>query len=89
VEHGHTQIDRLILWGGLLPPEMHLTAATLRGVPLTCVVGARDQHITPEVWETERVRLTAAGVAFRLVNFDGGHVISRKVFAELTAEELG
>lgn len=83
VEHGHTHIDRLILWGGTLPPEMHLGAQTLRGVPLTYVVGARDQHITPDAWETERARLDAAAVAYRLVNFAGGHVISRKVFPEL------
>jgi predicted esterase len=89
VEHGHTQIDRLILWGGILPPEMHLTGATLRGVPITYVVGVRDQHITPDVWEIERARLVGAGVDFRLVNFDGGHVISRRVFPQLTEDDQG
>ena len=85
VEHGRSQIDRLILWGGVLPPEMHLAGPeTLRDVPLTYVIGARDQHITPEVWETERVRIEKAGIAYRLVSFEGGHAVSRKVFPELT-----
>lgn len=88
VEHGHTHIDRLILWGGALPPETHLNGPdALRGVPLTFVVGSRDQYITPDVLDAERARLDAAGVHYNVVTFDGGHAISRSVFPELTTGE--
>ena len=87
IEHGRSHIDRLILWGGLTPPETDFTRghATLRHVPLTIVVGDRDQYVNDEMVSAEVARLEAASVPHDVIRFDGGHVVSRQVFPKLTA----
>jgi predicted esterase len=84
VTHGRARIDRLILWGGLLPPDADLRAHdALRNVPLTFVIGSRDHYITDDMLAAEKARLERAGIPYNLIPFDGGHVISRSVFAHL------
>ena len=85
VTHGRARIDRLILWGGLVPPDAELAHghAALRNVPLTIVVGERDHYITNTALADESARLDAAGIPFEVITFDGGHVISRSVFSRL------
>ena len=84
VTHGRARIDRLILWGGLLPPDTDLKhGEALRNVPLALVVGNRDQYITEDMLASERARLDGLGIPYDLVPFDGGHVISRSVFPKL------
>lgn len=86
---GAAHIDRLILWGATLPPDIDLTTATagLRGAHLTFVVGRKDQYITSDALGAERDRLSAAGVKFELVEYDAGHSIKRAVLAEVAAAQ--
>ena len=83
--HGRSSIQRLILWGGLMPPETDLSRgqATLRGASLSIVCGDRDHYVTEELLAAERARLIAAHIAFDEIRFSGGHVISRGVFPRL------
>jgi predicted esterase len=83
--HGRASIHRVVLWGGLVPPETDLSRAdaTLRGATLAIVVGDRDHYVTDEVLAAERARLAAARVTFDEIRFAGGHVISRSVFPRL------
>lgn len=85
VTHGRTRIDRLILWGGLIPPDTDLSKghATLKHAPLTIVVGERDHYVTSAMLTDETARLDAAKIPFDLVKFDGGHAVSRSVFPRL------
>lgn len=84
VTHGRARIDRLILWGGLLPPDADLKRGeALRGIPLTLVVGDRDHYITDDMVATEKARLDGLGIRYQLIPFDGGHVVSRSVFDQL------
>jgi predicted esterase len=85
--HGRASISRLVLWGGLLPPETDLSRgpATIRDARLTLVLGARDQYIDAPALAAERARLDAARIPHDVIEFDGGHVISRAVFSRLTA----
>ena len=84
VTHGRARIDRLILWGGLLPPDTDLKhGEALRNVPLTLVIGSRDQYISEDMVATERARLDGLRVPHELVPFEGGHIISRSVFPRL------
>jgi predicted esterase len=89
IEHGRSTVHRLILWGGLLPPDTKLAAdaPALRGVPLVIVAGKRDQYVTAELLDAERTRLETASVPYRLLTFDGGHAVSRSVFPQLRDEE--
>jgi predicted esterase len=89
MEHGKSTLHRLILWGGLLPPDTKLAAdaEALGGVPLVIVAGTRDQYLTTEILDAERARLETASVPYRVLTFDGGHVVSRSVFPMLTERD--
>lgn len=78
---GSTRIDRLILWGALLPPDVALTAigSGLRGATLDLVIGDEDQYITAEALAAEEARLRSAGIVFGVTRYAGGHTIRREV----------
>jgi predicted esterase len=85
VTHGRSHIDRLVVWGGLLPPDTDLSrgAASFRGARLTLVLGTRDHYVTGEMLSAEQNRLDAAGMEYETIQFEGGHVVSRSVFERL------
>jgi len=80
---GRTPIARLVLWGGLLPPETPLAAPELRSLNLTLVAGTRDQFLSAERLDAEAQRLDAAGVPVRVIRFDGRHSLKRDVIRQL------
>jgi predicted esterase len=85
ITHGKAHVDRLVLWGGLTPPETDFSRghSGLRHTPITIVVGARDQYVTDDMLAAEQARFETAQVPFNVIRFDGGHVVSRAVFPEL------
>ena len=85
VTHGRTKVHRLVLWGGLIPPETDLARGSqaLRGVPLTLVVGSRDHYVSDAMLTAEQGRLDAAAIPYDVIRFDGGHAIARAVFGRL------
>lgn len=90
VEHGRVPATRLILWGGLLPPESDLSGGprAFRGVPLAFVVGERDPYATQALATEQRTRLDGAGVPYTFQTFDGGHAISRRALSTLIGEDF-
>lgn len=84
VTHTNRRLDRLVLWGGLLPPETEVTPGdALRRSKLTLVVGSRDQYVTDAALAGERARLDTAELPYDLIQFEGGHAINRGVFPQL------
>jgi predicted esterase len=85
VTHGKSALSRLVLWGGLMPPETDFSrgAAAFRGLSLTLVLGSRDHYVSDEMLAAEQARLDTASVAYDVIRFDGGHVITRAVFPQL------
>lgn len=79
---GTTKVDRLIVWGGEVPPDLDL--ALLRDVPLVFVHGRRDEMITLKVAAASEQRLREGGVHYRMVPFDGGHELNDELLAELS-----
>lgn len=72
---GRTRLDRLVLWGGSIAPDIDLPLLASR-VPAertTIVVGTRDRFIPADAIEAERRRLDRMGYAPRLLTFEGGH----------------
>ena len=81
--------DELVLWGGLLPPELELaTARAELGAPVTLVIGTRDQFADETLVRGEEARLAAAGIRFRVRRFDGGHMIDGPTLAVVANEPL-
>jgi predicted esterase len=65
-------IAGIVAVGGDVPPE--LTSESLARLPAAVIVrGKHDDWYTPEKWSADCVRLQAAGVDVRAVEFMGGH----------------
>lgn len=79
ITRGAIRPSEVILWGGLLPPEIDITnSEPLRHSALHFVVGSRDQFVTDERVTAEERRLRDANLPYRLVRYAGGHGISRE-----------
>ena len=78
---GSSRIDRLIVWGGEVPPDLDLQR--LRVPSLTLVYGTHDQFFTGKVVAATEARLRAHKIAYDLVSFDGAHEISDAVLLRL------
>ena len=74
---GRAHADRLILWGGEVPPDLDLTRARTRwdGTGLVLVAGSTDPFITPKVLARDEQRLIEHSIAYHVERFEGGHEI--------------
>lgn len=81
----------LVLWAGEFPPDMAPAAATrlLRGLPLTLVVGDRDEYLTPERVARQQAHLRQLGAAPTLRTFAGPHALNQEILAQLGQAETG
>jgi predicted esterase len=78
---GSARIDRLILWGGEVPPDLALER--LRVARLVLVYGTRDEFFTPKVVAANEARLRDHGIAYELLSFDGGHTLDAETLKRL------
>jgi len=83
---GSSRIDRLILWGGEVPPDLDLTR--LRVPSLALVYGTRDQFFTPKVVAANEARLREHKIGYDLVAFDGGHEISEPTLLQVAGARV-
>ena len=78
---GSSRVDRLILWGGEVPPDLDLKR--LRVPRLTLVYGSLDEFFTPKVVAANEARLREHDIRYELVSFDGGHEIDKATLLRL------
>lgn len=76
---GKAEFDRVIIWGGEVPPDVDLP----RSVRLSLVYGSRDEYFTPKVVAATEARLKKEGIAYALVPFEGGHEIDPAVLKKV------
>lgn len=85
--HGSAKIDRLVLWAGLLPPEIDPAGPArdrLASSDLHLVRGTRDAMLDAGRVGEESERLERAGIHCTVLEFEGGHRLDRA-----TLERLG
>lgn len=72
---GKARIDRLVLWGSPLPPDLkdETTLGPLRSTRVVLVGGSRDTFLTETEWTEQQSRLESQKVGFRAMRFEGGH----------------
>ena len=82
---GSARIDRVIVWGGEVPPDLDLAAAgeRLKATQLTFVYGTRDEFFTPKIVAATESRLKAHDIRYELIAFDGGHEIHEPTLRSL------
>ena len=82
---GQATAQRLVLWGGELPPDLDVAAAAerLRALEIVFVAGRQEHFITAKVLGTMTARLKEQGIGYRTVVFDGGHDVERETLMGL------
>ncbi len=84
--HGTARIDRLVLWAGLLPPEIEPGGPLrdrLRSTELVLVRGTRDEMLDAEQVKAQQESLEKAGVRPTVIEFEGGHRMDRHTLVRL------
>ncbi len=78
---GAARVDRLIVWGGEVPPDLDLKR--LRVPRLTLVHGTRDEFFTPKIIAATESRLREHKILYELIPFEGGHEIDAATLRRL------
>jgi predicted esterase len=83
--YGRARADRLILWGGEVPPDLDLVRARERWehTAVMFVAGSGDRFITPKVLARDEQRLQDYGIGYQVERFEGGHEIRGEVLARV------
>jgi predicted esterase len=88
IARGKVDADRVVLWAGVLPPELQpkdSSRLTRRG-PITIVLGTRDEFAKPEILSAQEKRLKDFGIPYDIIRFDGGHEIHADVLCSVANE---
>ena len=84
---GSSRIDRLIVWGGDVPPDLDLAqdriAERLRTSHLTLVYGTRDELFTPKIVAATESRLRNHNILYALYPFEGAHELDEATLRRL------
>lgn len=85
IARGKARADRLILWGGALPPELKRAGDVerLRDLELVLVRGDRDRFVEPAVLADLEARLVRLRLRYRLATFAGGHELDATLLTSL------
>jgi len=86
VARGNVEPDRVVLYAGVLPPELDVESAArlARRSPLTIALGTSDDFASPELIAAQEARLRELGVPHTTIRFDGGHEVIPEVLKRLT-----
>jgi predicted esterase len=84
---GKPMVDRLVLWAGLLPPDVEPAAQRrrLNALDLVFVLGDGDEFTSGAALAEQRAALDRAGVRYRVLSFAGGHHIDPATLQQLVA----
>lgn len=82
---GAVRPERMILWGGEVPPDLDLAAGAdaLRRVRLILVTGDQDEYITGKILARDEGRLREQGIPFETRRFSGGHELDAAMLREV------
>ena len=85
---GATPIDRLILWGAYLPPDLDLerVAERWQAMKVIQVYGDADGTRSVALEDQQAERLEAAGLTLERRTYEGGHHIDPALLAALASE---
>ncbi len=88
ITRGDINADRLILWAGMLPPELDLAAChpLFNRLNLTLVLGDQDEYARPAIIEKQETLLNTHGIRFRNIRFSGTHKLNSEVLETLAME---
>ena len=82
---GRARIDRAVLWGSTVPPDLDLAAHAdaLSAADLHLVFGDRDEYFNSPLIAAHEDRLREAGISFTSHTYPGGHRLDADVLRRL------
>ena len=91
VVRGNVDPDRVVLWSGVLPPELNAGSAAplAHRSPLTVVFGRKDEFASPELIAAQEARLNELRIPHETLRFDGGHEIVPDTLRSLAETGVG
>ncbi len=89
IAFGAPLIDRAILWGATVPPDLDLEehGEKLGAARLRLVIGEEDEYFRGDAVRLYHERLEAHRVPFRPIAFPGGHHLEADVLRRLADED--
>jgi predicted esterase len=89
VAHSNRYVDRIVLWGGGIPPDLDLSAVStgFHRAALRFVIGRSDEIVPRSAVEEQEKKLRHHGIPYRLTRFDGGHHLSQKILKQVADED--
>ncbi len=84
---GDVEADQLILWAGLLPPELidENKLEIFKKIKLNLVAGENDEYASEEKILEQETHLKENSVPYKLIKFAGGHELDSGVLKEISA----
>ena len=85
IAFGRQRVSRLVMWGGVLPPDLDVAkhARVLRAVQPVLVRSEQDPSLPAERVDAELARLVALGIPATGLAHAGGHAIGRDALIAL------
>jgi predicted esterase len=85
---GRVRADEVILWAGSFPPDVDVAAFAerLAGARVVLAVGKRDELAPWAAADVTLGRFLDAGIAARLVSFEGGHRLDNATLIAIADE---
>ncbi len=82
---GDLETDQLILWAGLLPPELiaENKLEIFQEINLILIAGEKDEYAREEKILEQETHLKENSVPYKLIKFDGGHELDSGVLKEI------
>lgn len=85
---GKTELNRLVLWAGSIPPELDREALrALQQVTVDLVLGDKDEYAEPSDLEVGARRLESAGIPHRKHLYSGTHRLEPVLLGRLLSGE--
>ena len=84
---GDVEADQLILWAGLLPPELidENKFEIFKKTKLNLVAGENDEYANQEKIFEQETHLKENSVPYKLIKFAGGHELDSGVLKRISA----
>ena len=85
--HGASRLDRVVLWAGILPPEIDAAGTAherLASTELYMVSGKSDDLVDAAQIRAQRDALERTGIRVRVLEFDGAHTLDRETLERLS-----
>lgn len=88
VMRGNASIHHLILWAGMMPPEIDFDndGRIFREIPLSLILGTEDPFANKEIIAKQEALLRSQQIDFKSISFKGPHSLDAETLMALASQ---